>query len=107
MHIEAWKLAFIYWFGGGMLIFFAWASVLGEAVIGSRHRAVRAALSALTVLGVIHPVAAFASVDLARLCSSLEDRGLQVSAWARRATVASAAASLPVAVLIWQLSETA
>lgn len=58
---------FLVWFGGGSVIFLAWAALVGQALMGGRPEAVRPAIGVLAAVGIFHPAAAASAVDLARL----------------------------------------
>ena len=52
---------------GGFVVLLLWAALVGEAVVGRHPRWVRRAIVPMSVLGLVHPAAAIAAVDLARL----------------------------------------
>jgi len=62
---------FLVWFGGGFVVFLAWAGLVGQALMGERLGAVRPAIGVLAVVGVLHPAAAVGAIDLARLTRTL------------------------------------
>lgn len=116
MHIDPTTL-FLVWFGGGFVIFLAWAALVGQAVMGDRPAAVRPAVGVLAVIGVLHPAAAASAIDLVRLGRRLgtapsdapaapggEDArraraaALALPGWAEGAVYGCAAASVVVAV---------
>ena len=70
MHIDPTTL-FLVWFGGGFIIFLAWAALVGQALMGDRPQAVRPAVGVLAVIGVVHPAAAISAIDLVRLGRTL------------------------------------
>lgn len=61
---------FLYWFGGGFVVFLAWAALVGEALMGAHPGAVRPAIAVLAVVGLVHPAAAVGAIDLVRLARS-------------------------------------
>lgn len=104
---------FLIWFGGGCVVFLAWAALVGQAVMGERPGAVRPAIGVLAVVGVLHPAAAVSAIDLVRLSRSFATpvsdgpvapsvearaRALALPAWAPAAVGACAALSAVVAV---------
>jgi hypothetical protein len=104
---------FLIWFGGGCVIFLAWAALVGQALMGDRPGAVRPAIGVLAVVGVFHPAAAISAIDLVRLSRTLgtsptdpdappldaaRARALALPGWALPAVGACAAASVAVAV---------
>ncbi len=99
MHLSHLDLL-IYWLGGGFVVVLAWAALLGQALIGP-PRGVRPALGLFALVGVIHPVAALATIDLVRLGRQPETPHLHVPAWSTAAAVAITAASLLVALALW------
>jgi hypothetical protein len=66
LHIDPTTL-FLVWFGGGSVIFLAWAALVGQALMGERPGAVRPAIGILAAIGILHPAAAASAIDLARL----------------------------------------
>lgn len=62
---------FLVWLGGGFVIALAWAALVGQALMGRRPAAVRPAIGALAVVGVLHPAAAVGAIDLVRLGRTL------------------------------------
>lgn len=74
MHIDSTTL-FLIWFGGGFVIFLAWAALVGHALMGDRPAAVRPAIGLLAAIGVFHPAAAVSAIDLTRLGRQLADDG--------------------------------
>lgn len=108
---------FLVWFGGGCVVFLIWAGLVGQALMGERPGAVRPAIGALAVVGVLHPAAAISAVDLARLTRTLANpptdtqalpladegrraraQALALPGWGIPATYACAAASAVVAI---------
>jgi hypothetical protein len=62
---------FLFWFGGGFVLFLFWSALVGEALMGSRPHLVRPAIGLLAVLGLVHPVAGGSAIDLIRLSRNL------------------------------------
>ncbi len=107
---------FLLWFGGGFIIFLAWAALVGQALIGARPGVVRPSIAVLAVLGLLHPAAAVSAIDLTRLartCSrtvadDIDDaavraraRALAVPEWAMIAVCTAGAISAVVAIAVF------
>jgi hypothetical protein len=115
VHIDPTTL-FLVWFGGGFVVFLAWAGLVGQALMGVRPQVVRpAAIGLLAVVGVLHPAAAVSAIDLARLTRTVgrpptgeaaadsparraRSDALALPSWAMGAVYAGAAASVVVAI---------
>lgn len=104
---------FLLWFGGGFVIFLAWAALVGQALMGARPGVVRPSIAVLAVLGLVHPAAALSAIDLTRLAractrpvaADLDDpvgreraRALALPGWAMIAVGTAGALSAVVAV---------
>ena len=42
---------FLFWFGGGFVLFLLWSALVGEALMGARPHLVRPAIGLLALLG--------------------------------------------------------
>lgn len=62
---------FLFWFGGGFVLFLLWSALVGEALMGTRPQLVRPAIGLLALLGLVHPVAGGTAIDLVRLSRTL------------------------------------
>ncbi|WP_426571534.1 hypothetical protein [Aquihabitans sp. McL0605] len=87
--------------GGGFVIALVWAALVGETLIGSRHRAVRGSVAALAVFGLVHPVAAVAAADLVRLGRTTDDAVLRFPAWCVAATRVIVVVAVVVTLVTW------
>lgn len=97
------NLLLVFHLFGGLVILFLWAGLLGEALIGRRPALAGKAIGPLTVLGLVHPAAALAAVDLARLGRPDEELAppFTVSDRARRLAVAATVAGTLLATAAW------
>jgi hypothetical protein len=78
--MDAQEALLTFYFGGAFIIFLAWASGVGELMIGSR-RAGKRSIWVLIGLGFIHPASAASAWDLVRLSSTSERDHVQLPPW--------------------------
>jgi hypothetical protein len=94
----------VLWLFAGVVIFLAWAGILGQLLLDTRRRGVRAAIALLGLAGLFHPAAAVGVFDLVREGRKTEDPDLRLAPWTVGASALLPASSLVATVVAWQLA---